>query len=58
MGYTRLQTETAILSQNPLVHEVTMPQCEIGAQTVTDPTLLMSPSDRQQLEMIYQMRQQ
>ena len=29
-GYTRLQSETANLSQNPLIHEVTVPYCEVG----------------------------
>ena len=50
-GYTRLQSETANLSQNPLIHEVTEP----GPVGGYDPT--STPMSERQFQMLQHIRQ-
>ena len=51
MGYTRLQSETANLSQNPLIHEVT----ESGPVGGYDPS--STPMIERQFKMLHHIRQ-
>ena len=50
-GYTRLQSETANLSQNPLIHEVTVPYCDQPAAG-TNVTAMSGEARERYLEII------
>ena len=50
-GYTRLQSETVHLSQNPLIHEVTVPYCDHPAAG-TNVTAMSAEARERYLEII------
>jgi len=51
VGYTRLTNETAQLAKNPLVHEVTVQECQVEDK-------ITSTINAKQMEMLNRLREQ